>query len=167
MPSSPGKPSQGDATLQTQGVNQVYSIIACERVEIDSARLFDRIPAEPPARAGLIPAVSVVDQVSFLVLVFGREPEGIVSCHGSCGSEQFTEGAVIVVGGDTAVGGIDQRPYVAIAIVGIKAGGGDAAMVGQHGQQPAHSASSLQRPAQVRPPQIGPDQAVGFVEFGE
>ena len=51
------------------------------------------------ARAGVVIPIPVIKQVRLIILVFGGEPEGIGLGHGAGGAEDFTEGAVFVLGG--------------------------------------------------------------------
>ena len=57
------------------------------------SKVTNRIPAQPPPRArGVIP-VSIVKQVAFIVLIFGRKPDGVRLGHRPRSPDDFPERA--------------------------------------------------------------------------
>jgi len=53
--------------------------------------------------------VAIVEQVGFIILELGREPEGVGLGHEAGGAEDFTEGPIFVSGFLHDFGGIGQE----------------------------------------------------------
>lgn len=74
------------------------------------------IPAHPPSRARVVIPVAVVNQVRLIILIFGREPEGVALAQLAGHAHRLTEGAVFVTDGLGAVGGVEERHDIPVAI---------------------------------------------------
>ena len=62
-------------------------------IEAKPRALLYRVPADPPSGARVVIPIPVIKQVRLIVLVLGREPEGVGLGHGAGGAEDFPEGA--------------------------------------------------------------------------
>src|SRR5208283_945530 len=75
--------------------------------------------------------------------------------HRAGGADEFAEGAVLVVGGNGAVGCVHQGHDVAVAVVAIEVGPGVGAGWHRHGDQSTHPTRALRTPAYIRAPHKG------------
>ena len=55
------------------------------------------VPAQPPPCGRVVKSVAVVEQLAFIILVFGGEPEGVARSRGSCAANHFSEGSVLIL----------------------------------------------------------------------
>ena len=59
----------------SQLIPLIHGVVIDEAIEVEAATFFDGVAGEPSAQGGGIVAVAVVEEVGFVVGVFGREPE--------------------------------------------------------------------------------------------
>jgi hypothetical protein len=67
-------------------------------VEVETSLFGDWIYADPPSRAGIVIPIPVIEQVGFIILILAGEAEGVGLSHGARCAEDFTEGAVFILG---------------------------------------------------------------------
>src|SRR6266498_4402217 len=109
--------NRNSSNVQAERIYQGARIVAHEPIKIRSTFFLQRVPIWPSSGTRVVVAVSVVKQIRFIVLVFGREPEGIGVGHGPGGANDFSEGAILVLGSYQSVHRVHQRRHVSVAIV--------------------------------------------------
>jgi len=57
------------------------------------------ITVQPRTCGGLDVTNTVIEQVGFIILTFGREPHQIRLCHRPCGADDLTKGPVLIISG--------------------------------------------------------------------
>lgn len=121
--------------------------IQYEAINIKPAPFAEWVSTIPPPRVGVVIPIPVIQQVGFIILVFGREAEGIGFGHRPCSPDDLTEGAVVVLGSKGTVGSAHQRDDVSVAVEGREIRSSGAWLVVRYRKQAAYTACSLQRAA--------------------
>jgi len=79
-----------------QPIPPIDRIIINKPIKIEAALFFDGVAGEPATEGGGIVSVAVVEEVGFVVGVFGREPEEVDLCHIAHRAENFPKGPVLI-----------------------------------------------------------------------
>src|SRR4029077_2547936 len=73
------------------GIDRVDRVVLRIAVEIQAPGFADGITAQPAADAWGVVAFSEIKPPGLVILVFGREPKRVLSCHRSAGAEKVAE----------------------------------------------------------------------------
>src|SRR5665213_1073977 len=115
------------------------------------AQLVNRVPRCPSSSRRCVISVVIVNQVRLGISNLIAHSKQIELGQRPCGSDDLSEGAILILCGDAAVGGVYQCNDVAVAIMGYEAIGSVAGFF----QQASHAASALRTAAQVCSPHKG------------
>ena len=64
-------------TVSAEDIHLVNELVLSGTIEVETRVLANRVPARPSPRARAVVPVSVVEQICFIILVFGRKPKGV------------------------------------------------------------------------------------------
>src|SRR5262245_7793565 len=84
-----------------------------------------------------------------------RKPKRIRWSNGASGANRFTKSAVFVAGGYAAVGSVQERNHISVAVVSVRISPSVCSRVHFHCNQPTNTAGTLQPAAEISSPSEG------------
>ena len=80
-------------SVQSQEIRPANRIVPYKPIQVRSSSFPDGVSGKPPSRAGIVVAISVIDQIRLRVGVFGGPADGDGRADRAGGPDDFTEGA--------------------------------------------------------------------------
>ena len=130
----------------------VDSVVGHKALQFKATFFVGWITRWPASGGGVVISEAVVIKSRLPIAELGGEQERVDLGHRAGGADEFAEGAVLVVGGNGAVGCVHQGHDVAVAVVAIEVGPGVGPGWHRHGNQSPDPARTLGASAQIRAP---------------
>src|SRR6266542_6483923 len=126
----------------TVRVNAPQWIVRAMLIQIPSANLPDGIAAEPPTRTGIVVAIAIVKESTYVIRVFGAKPQCILPRQGARGPSRLTKWAVLIPRSCRASAAVNQRRHISVAVIRYEMMRRPARIIG-HLKEPAHPSGTL------------------------